>query len=191
MTKFLKPGPDPINPLRGATFLEKWINSGMLTKDCWHVQVWGYAVCRECQYLATEDCGGYNIRHAMLRGEYPIEGLPDVRGYRDGRIFVMRTEGGDGMSAHFPDWVAKDRSNYTIKGFGIGSRVRLYKPYSGEVDPRVFTVEDIQPSEDFAIIFGTFEDGQKYSTLETDVYEVLDMGKARKRKTGRKAKRTK
>jgi hypothetical protein len=47
-----------------------------LTSDCWMVQVWGLQYCsgfgdpeNMCDYLATEKCGGYRIRRAMLRGE--------------------------------------------------------------------------------------------------------------------------
>jgi hypothetical protein len=49
-----------------------------LTADCWSVQVWGLPHCRECDYLATEDCGGYAIRKRIFGGQYPTEGLPDV-----------------------------------------------------------------------------------------------------------------
>jgi hypothetical protein len=49
-----------------------------LTSDCWSVQFWGLPYCRTCEYLATEECGGYNIRKKILSGKYPVNGLPDV-----------------------------------------------------------------------------------------------------------------
>lgn len=49
-----------------------------LTADCWSIQIWGLPYCRTCEYLATEDCGGYRIRKKILSGEYPVHGLPDV-----------------------------------------------------------------------------------------------------------------
>lgn len=49
-----------------------------LTSDCWSIQIWGLPYCRTCEYLATEDCGGYRIRKKILSGEYPVHGLPDV-----------------------------------------------------------------------------------------------------------------
>lgn len=49
-----------------------------LTSDCWHVQVWGFPYCKDCEYLATEDCGGYRIRKLILSGKYPKNGLPDA-----------------------------------------------------------------------------------------------------------------
>jgi len=54
-----------------------------LTSDCWPVQVWGLSYCSGfgsyegmCEFLATEDCGGTNIRRLILRGIYPKTGLP-------------------------------------------------------------------------------------------------------------------
>lgn len=57
----------------------KVIRSSGLTSDCWSIQSWGLPYCRKCEYLATEDCGGYRIRTLILRGKYPKDGLPDIR----------------------------------------------------------------------------------------------------------------
>ena len=56
----------------------KRIHQKDLTPDCWSIQVWGLPYCRSCEYLATEDCGGYEIRKRILTGEYPVLGLPDI-----------------------------------------------------------------------------------------------------------------
>lgn len=56
----------------------KRIRQKDLTPDCWSVQAWGLPYCRTCDYLATEDCGGYEIRKRILTGEYPVHGLADV-----------------------------------------------------------------------------------------------------------------
>ena len=56
----------------------KVIRSRYLTPECWLVQAWGLPHCRECEYLATEDCGGYRIRKDILNGKYPKDGLEDV-----------------------------------------------------------------------------------------------------------------
>jgi len=64
--------------------LVKYIRQSDLTTDCWMVQIWGLRYCsgmedREpCEFLATEECGGYRIRHAILKGEYPKDGLPNI-----------------------------------------------------------------------------------------------------------------
>jgi hypothetical protein len=50
-----------------------------LSSDCWTIQIWGLTRCRECEYLATEECGGYRIRRKILSGRYPKHGLPDIR----------------------------------------------------------------------------------------------------------------
>jgi hypothetical protein len=72
----------------GTEFLvrTKRIYQKDLTLDCWSVQVWGLPYCsgfgdydQMCEYLATEDCGGYAIRKRILAGEYPVNGLPDVK----------------------------------------------------------------------------------------------------------------
>jgi len=49
------------------------------------VQIWGLAYCsgfgdsnNMCEYLATEECGGQNIRKMILSGKYQKDGLPDV-----------------------------------------------------------------------------------------------------------------
>jgi len=56
-----------------------------LTSECWSVQVWGLPYCSGfgdyegmCEFLATEECGGQNIRKRMLAGKYPLNGLPDA-----------------------------------------------------------------------------------------------------------------
>ena len=54
-----------------------------LIPDCCSVQVWGLPYCRTCEYLATEECGGYAIRKKILAGNYPVNGLPDVSQSRD------------------------------------------------------------------------------------------------------------
>lgn len=53
-----------------------------LTSDCWSVQVWGLPYCsgfgdyeQMCEFLATDECGGYSIRRKILRGKYPLHGL--------------------------------------------------------------------------------------------------------------------
>ena len=56
----------------------KVISSKGLTTECWPIQTWGLPHCRECEYLATEDCGGYRIRREILAGRYAKDGLPDV-----------------------------------------------------------------------------------------------------------------
>ncbi len=55
----------------------KIISSADLTSECWSIQFWGFEHCRECEYLATEDCGGYRLRKDILAGRYPKEGLPN------------------------------------------------------------------------------------------------------------------
>lgn len=57
----------------------KIINNRNLTPACWSVQFWGLPYCRECDYLATKECGGYRIRKEILTGKYPTDGLPDCR----------------------------------------------------------------------------------------------------------------
>jgi hypothetical protein len=57
----------------------KVISSRGLTSECWSIQFWGLPYCRTCDYLATEDCGGYRIRRNILAGKYPKDGLPDKR----------------------------------------------------------------------------------------------------------------
>jgi len=56
----------------------KIINSNYLTSECWSIQFWGLPYCRECEYLATEMCGGQRIRKSILAGEYPVDGLSDI-----------------------------------------------------------------------------------------------------------------
>lgn len=56
----------------------KVISSKGLTLECLPIQTWGLSYCRTCDYLATEDCGGYRIRREILAGKYPKEGLEDV-----------------------------------------------------------------------------------------------------------------
>jgi len=64
----------------------KTIRQSCLTSDCWPVQVWGLPYCSGfgdadamCEFLATEDCGGVRIRKLIMTGNYPKDGLPDVR----------------------------------------------------------------------------------------------------------------
>ena len=56
----------------------KIINQAQLASDCWMVQAWGLPHCRDCDLLATEDCGGYRTRKLIFQGAYPIDGLPNV-----------------------------------------------------------------------------------------------------------------
>jgi hypothetical protein len=56
-----------------------------MTSDCWPVQVWGLAYRsgfgdyeQMCEYLATDECGGQNIRKKILAGRCPLSGLPDA-----------------------------------------------------------------------------------------------------------------
>ena len=63
---------------REFLFKIKRIYQKDLTSDCWLVQVWGLPYCRMCEYLATDECGGYRIRKKILTGKYPVHGLPDV-----------------------------------------------------------------------------------------------------------------
>jgi hypothetical protein len=58
----------------------KIISSSGLTSECWSIQFYGLPYCRKCDYLATEDCGGYGIRKEILNGDYLKDGLPDVGG---------------------------------------------------------------------------------------------------------------
>jgi hypothetical protein len=58
----------------------KIISSSSLTPECWSVQFWGMPYCCKCEYLATEDCGGYRIRREILSGSYPKNGLTDQSG---------------------------------------------------------------------------------------------------------------
>jgi hypothetical protein len=59
----------------------KVISSRYLTSECWLIQAWGLPHCRECEYLATEECGGTRIRKDILAGRYAKGGLPDVLGH--------------------------------------------------------------------------------------------------------------
>lgn len=56
----------------------KILSGRYLTSECWSIQFWGLPHCRECEYLATEMCGGLRIRKGILAGEYPLQGLPDI-----------------------------------------------------------------------------------------------------------------
>jgi len=56
----------------------KRIYQSDLTPDCWSIQFWGLPHCRKCEYLATDECGGLNIRRKILKGNYPVNGLPDA-----------------------------------------------------------------------------------------------------------------
>ena len=63
----------------------KRVYQGELTSDCWSVQVWGLPYCsgfgdyaQMCEFLATDECGGYSVRRKILRGKYPLHGLPDA-----------------------------------------------------------------------------------------------------------------
>ena len=58
----------------------KVISSMGLTPECWSIQFWGLPHCRECEYLATQECGGMRIRKEILRGKYPKDGLEDISG---------------------------------------------------------------------------------------------------------------
>jgi hypothetical protein len=64
--------------MQGCKIKVKAISSRYLTSECWPIQAWGLPHCRECEYLATEECGGVKIRKEILRGKYPKNGLPDV-----------------------------------------------------------------------------------------------------------------
>ena len=57
----------------------KRIHQKDLTPDCWSVQFWGLPYCRTCEYLATDGCGGYEIRKKIFTGKYPKDGLPDAK----------------------------------------------------------------------------------------------------------------
>jgi hypothetical protein len=63
----------------GYKIKAKVISSKGLTTECQPIQTWGLPYCRTCDYLATEDCGGYRLRKGILAGKYPKEGLPDRR----------------------------------------------------------------------------------------------------------------
>jgi len=71
--------------LGGQEFLVKTkIRQSDLTPECWSIQVWGLPYCsglgnyqQMCKYLASEECGGQRIRKKILRGKYPVNGLPD------------------------------------------------------------------------------------------------------------------
>jgi len=56
----------------------KIISSRYLTSECWSIQFCGLPYCKECDYLATQMCGGQMIRKKILSGEYPADGLPDA-----------------------------------------------------------------------------------------------------------------
>ena len=58
----------------------KTINQKDLTPDCWPVQIWGIGHCKTCEFLHTRECGGKNIRKAIMDGEFPMDGLPDQGG---------------------------------------------------------------------------------------------------------------
>jgi hypothetical protein len=70
--EFKKPG--------SAEVQTKAISSSGLTTKCWSIQFYGLPYCRKCDYLATDDCGGYRIRREILKGDYLKDGLPDVGG---------------------------------------------------------------------------------------------------------------
>jgi len=65
--------------IEGAAFKVKRIYQKDLTPDCWSIQFWGLPYCRRCEYLATDECGGQRIRKEIFTGEYPRNGLPEVR----------------------------------------------------------------------------------------------------------------
>lgn len=63
----------------------KLVKQSALTSDCWSVQVWGLPYCSGfgdysamCEYLATSECGGQEIRKSALAGKFPFSGLPDA-----------------------------------------------------------------------------------------------------------------
>jgi len=62
--------------MRDYKIKTKIISSRDLTSECWSIQAWGLPHCRECEYLATIDCGGVRIRKEILSGNYPKTGLP-------------------------------------------------------------------------------------------------------------------
>ena len=74
-----------ISNLAGQELLKrtKVINQAQLTSDCWMLQAWGLPYCRDCDLLATEDCGGYRIRKLILQSNYPMDGLPEISGPRN------------------------------------------------------------------------------------------------------------
>ncbi len=69
----------------GISFRAKRIHQKDLTSDCWPVQFWGLPYCsgfgeyeNMCEYLASDECGGQQVRKMILSGKYPLTGLPDV-----------------------------------------------------------------------------------------------------------------
>lgn len=57
----------------------KIISQKMLSTECWFIQVWGTAACKDCDYQNTEACGGKKILNTgknTLGHKVP---LPDVR----------------------------------------------------------------------------------------------------------------
>jgi hypothetical protein len=66
------------NIARESGVRTKIISSRDLTSECWHIQFRGLPYCKDCEYLATEMCGGQRIRKKILRGEYPVYGLPGI-----------------------------------------------------------------------------------------------------------------
>lgn len=59
----------------------KILSSSHLTPECWMVQAWGLPYRRHCDYLSTDDCGGYRIRKEILSGRYPKDGLEGMGKY--------------------------------------------------------------------------------------------------------------
>lgn len=57
--------------------LVKTIQASKLTPDCWLVQMFGIARCKECESLNTPNCGGEHTRALIRAGKFPITGLPD------------------------------------------------------------------------------------------------------------------
>ncbi len=83
-----------ISNLAGQELLKrtKVINQAQLTSDCWMLQAWGLPYCRDCDLLATEDCGGYRIRKLILQSKYPVDGLPEISGSRKSYPRVAPTD---------------------------------------------------------------------------------------------------
>ena len=62
-------------------FVSKTVNQAQMTADCWNIQIWGLSACERCGLQGADECGGKEIRAALLEhgsyGPVGIDGLPN------------------------------------------------------------------------------------------------------------------
>jgi hypothetical protein len=60
----------------------KVVRQSDLTSDCWLIQIWGLGACKDCEFADTGECGGQEIREALLKNEdygpVGFDGLEDM-----------------------------------------------------------------------------------------------------------------